>query len=230
MDRGSTPRTSTIAAARHHLQHSADPCGVFAYVPASALPLAKSRFAPPLEDCAFRLASALAPSRELCSRGGFAAKSGAHLAPFLRVSHFGRVRCSTLPRSRTEKDANRIPSLRLGHLSLLLRSRSVRPRTTPIRSILRHDERFSAVRSFAASTAALVEHFDTCLRQSPKYFAAANEHFHKLCSCLPNNSGISRHEGQALKMILPRNISFHNSFGNTTFPVIAFRRAASCSA
>ena len=60
---------------------------MFAYVPASALPLAKSRFAPlaksrfapPLEDCAFRLASALAPSRELCSRGGFAAKSGAHL-------------------------------------------------------------------------------------------------------------------------------------------------------
>ena len=98
MDRGSTPRTSTITAARHHLQHSADPCGVFAYVPASALPLAKSRFAPPLEDCAFRLASALAPSRELCSRGGSAAKSGAHLASFLRVSHFGRVQgiiCST---------------------------------------------------------------------------------------------------------------------------------------
>ena len=99
MDRGSTPRTSTIAAARHHLQHSADPCGVFAYVPAAALPLAKFRFAPPLAEYSFRLASALAPSRELCSRGGFAAKPGAHLAP----------------------------SLRLECLSLLLRSRSVRP-------------------------------------------------------------------------------------------------------
>ena len=42
MDRGSTPRTSTITAARHHLQHSADPCGVFAYVPASALPLSNA--------------------------------------------------------------------------------------------------------------------------------------------------------------------------------------------
>ena len=115
-------------------------------------------------------------------------------------------------------------------LRLLFRSRSVRPRTTPIRSILRHDERFSAVRSFAASTAALVGSCDTRLRQSPKYFAAANERFHKFCPYPPNSSGISRHEGQALKMILPRNISFHNSFGNTTFPVIAFRRAASCSA
>ena len=98
------------------MQHSADPCGVFAYVPASALPLAKSRFAPPLEDCAFHLASALAPSRELCSRGGFAAKSGAHLAPFLRVSHFGRVRCSTLPRPRTEKNAPGHPLIAFGAL------------------------------------------------------------------------------------------------------------------
>ena len=80
-------------------------CRVFASTPAAALPLASFRFAPPLAEHSFRLASALAPSRELCSRGGFAAKSGAHLAPFLRVSHFGRVRCSTLPRSRTEKDA-----------------------------------------------------------------------------------------------------------------------------
>ena len=57
--------------------------------------------------------------RENFARGAASPQNqGRTLRPFLCVSHFGRVRCSTLPRPRTEKNANRIPSLRLEHLRL----------------------------------------------------------------------------------------------------------------